>query len=106
MIFIGNCRYHPSGFAPAWRERLDDGQLDIRIVDASAPLARLRLVTSVLTGRLGRSRIYEQRLAPQLKVRSLEGPLRLARDGETFDGPEEFVVEKLGRPLTVYAPID
>ena len=106
MIFIGNCRYHPSGFAPAWRERLDDGQLDIRIVDASAPLARIRLVASVLTGRLGRSRIYEQRLAPQLKVRSLEGPLRLARDGETFDGPEEFVVEKLGRPLTVYAPVD
>lgn len=106
MIFIGNCRYHPSGFAPAWRERLDDGHLDIRIVDASAPLARLRLVASVLTGRLGRSRIYEQRLAPQLEIRSLEGPLRLARDGETFDGPEEFVVEKLGQSLTVYAPID
>ena len=106
MIFIGNCRYHPSGFAPAWRERLDDGQLDIRIVDASAPLARLRLIASVLTGRLGRSRIYEQRLAPQVEVRSLEGPLRLARDGETFDGPEHFVVEKLGEPLTVYAPID
>ena len=106
MIFVGNCRYHPSGFAPAWRERLDDGQLDIRIVDASAPLARLRLVASVLTGRLGRSRIYEQRLAPQLEIRSLEGPLRLARDGETFDGPEEFIIEKLGQPLTVYAPID
>ena len=105
MIFIGNCRYHPSGFAPAWRERLDDGQLDIRIVDA-APWGRTRLIASVLTGRLGRSHIYEQRLAPQLKVRSLEGPLRLARDGETFDGPEEFVIEKVGTPLTVYAPVD
>lgn len=105
MIFIGNCRYRPSGFAPAWRERLDDGQLDIRIVDA-APWGRTRLIASVLTGRLGRSRIYEQRLAPQLKVRSLNGALRLARDGETFDGPEEFVVEKVGRPLTVYAPVD
>jgi undecaprenyl-diphosphatase len=105
MIFIGNCRYHPSGFAPTWRERLDDGKLDIRIVNASAPLARTRLIASVLTGRLGRSRIYEQRLAERLKVRSLQGPLRLARDGETFDGPEEFIVEKASEPLTVFAPV-
>ena len=105
MIFIGNCRYHPSGFAPAWRERLDDGKLDIRIIDASAPFARTRLVASVLTGRLGRSRIYEQRLAEQLKVRSLQGSMRLARDGETFDGAEDFVVEKLGQRLRVYAPV-
>ena len=104
MIFIGNCRYHPSGFAPTWRECLDDGKLDVRIVSASAPLARTRLIASVLTGRLGRSRIYEQRLTDQLKVRSLQGPLRLARDGETFDGPEEFVVEKMRRRLRVYAP--
>ena len=33
MIFIGNCRYEPSGFTPSWRERLDDGELDIRIID-------------------------------------------------------------------------
>lgn len=103
MIFIGNCRYHPSGFAPTWRERLDDGKLDIRIVDASAPFARLRLVASVLTGRLGRSKIYEQRLADRMEVRSLEGSLRLARDGETFDGSEAFVVEKSGS-LKVFAP--
>ena len=37
MIFIGNCRYQPSGFAPSWRERMDDGQLDIRIVDGTRP---------------------------------------------------------------------
>ena len=105
MIFIGNCRYHPSGFAPAWRERLDDGQLDIRLVDAKAPLARTRLVASVLAGRLGRSRIYEQRLAERLEVRSLQGPLRLARDGETFDGSERFVVDKNDQQLRVFAPL-
>lgn len=81
MMFIGNCRYHPSGFAPAWRESLDDGQLDIRFVDASTGAARTRLIASVLTGRLGKSRIYEQRLAPRLTIVSLGHPLRLARDG-------------------------
>ena len=106
MIFIGNCRYHPSGFAPSWRERLDDGQLDVRVVDAGSPFARTRLLVSVLTGRLGRSRVYEQRLTRELRVRSRQGPLRLARDGETFDGPEEFTVAKSTTPLLVYAPAD
>ncbi len=104
MAFIGNCRYHPSGFAPSWRARLDDGDLDIRVVEAGEPWSRTRLVLAVLTGRLGRCRVYEQRWAPELRVRSLNGALRLARDGETFDGPAEFLVTKYDRPLTVYAP--
>ena len=106
MIFIGNCRYHPSGFAPSWRARLDDGELDIRVVEAGEPWSRTRLVLAVLTGRLGRCRVYEQRCARELRVRSLAGPLRLARDGETFDGPAEFVVTKYDRPLAVYGPPD
>jgi diacylglycerol kinase family enzyme/membrane-associated phospholipid phosphatase len=105
MIFIGNCRYNPSGFAPAWRKRLDDGQLDIRVVDASSRGGVTRLIASLFTGRLGRSRIYEQRLATRLEIKSLQGPLRLAHDGETFDGSEEFVVEKLSNPLTIYTRV-
>ena len=30
--------------------------------------------------------------------------LRLARDGETFDGPEEFTIAKADEPLLVYVP--
>jgi undecaprenyl-diphosphatase len=102
MSFVGNCRYHPSGFAPSWRERLDDGQLDVRMVEGDAPFSRLRLVVAVLTGRLGRCRVYSQRLAREVHVRSLNGPMRLARDGETFDGSAEFVIAKDGRSLPVY----
>lgn len=104
MIFIGNCRYHPSGFTPSWRERLDDGLLDIRVVDAAQPYSRTRLVAAILTGRLGRSRVYEQWRAERLEVKSLQGPLRLARDGETFDGSAEFSVEKQPRALAVFVP--
>lgn len=102
MIFVGNCRYHPSGFAPSWRERLDDGQLDVRIVDGDAPFSRTRLVLAVLTGRLGRCRVYSQRSATEVRVRSLDGPLRLARDGEIFDGSQEFTIAKDGRSIPVY----
>ncbi len=104
MIFIGNCRYHPSGFTPSWRERLDDGELDIRIVHGTQPWSRTRLLLSVLTGRLGSCGAYEQRFVPSLHVRSLEGRLRLARDGETFDGREEFTIAKADEPLLVYVP--
>jgi diacylglycerol kinase family enzyme/membrane-associated phospholipid phosphatase len=104
MIFIGNCKYQPSGFAPSWRERMDDGQLDIRIVDGTRPWSRMRLLLSVMTGRLGSCGAYEQRFVRSMTVKSLDGRLRLARDGETFDGPEEFTIAKSDEPLLVYVP--
>lgn len=105
MAFIGNCRYRPSGFAPTWREELDDGRLDFRFIHASAPWARARLVLAVVTGRLGRCRVYEERVAHQIRVRSLDGVLRLARDGETFDASgDEVIVRKLDDRLQVYVP--
>lgn len=104
MVFIGNCRYDPPGFAPSWRPCLDDGQLDIRIVDGTRPWSRARLVFSVLTGRLAACGAYEQRYAREVRVKSRNGELRLARDGETFDGSEEFTIAKTDEPLLVYAP--
>ncbi|CAN5835466.1 bifunctional phosphatase PAP2/diacylglycerol kinase family protein [soil metagenome] len=104
MIFVGNCTYHPHGFAPSWRTRLDDGRLDVRLLDASMPAARLRLVAAVLTGRLGRCQAYEEHQVSEVRVRRLDDDRRLARDGETFDGSAEFVISKCPEPLLVYAP--
>ncbi len=104
MVFIGNCKYHPAGFAPSWRERLDDGSLDIRIAHGGHPFSRTRLIVSVMTGRLARSRLYEQRYTRKVEVRCIAGPLRLARDGETFDGSERFTICKAEEPLVVFAP--
>jgi undecaprenyl-diphosphatase len=105
MIFVGNCRYHPAGFAPAWRKRLDDGVLDVRLVGAERPAARVRLLAAVLTGRLGRTRVHEAFTAHTVEVQSLDGPLRLARDGETFEGSASFVITKHDTPLAVYVPL-
>ena len=86
-LFAGNGHYHPAGFAPSWRERLDDGTIDVRLVDATRPISRTRLVLAVLTGRLGRSRVHEQRIVAKLPLRSRQGGLRVARDGEVSEGP-------------------
>ncbi len=102
--FVGNCGYHPAGMAPTWRERLDDGRLDVRVADAGHPFSRTRLVLAVLTGRLHRSPVFRTWHTTTLSVRSLDGPLRLARDGETFDGAEHVEITKGGDRLAVYTP--
>lgn len=103
MIFIGNCRYRPDGFAPSNRPRLDDGQLDLRLIDAGHPWCRARLVLGLVTGRLGRSPVYRQWAATSLMVRSTNGDLRLACDGETFDGGAEIEVVKNGDRVVLYS---
>jgi diacylglycerol kinase family enzyme len=104
MVFIGNGRHEPSGFAPSWRPELDDGLLDVRILSGEHPFARTRLLLSILSGRLTQSVAYEQRCVEQLEVSSERDSLTLARDGDSFEGSGSFTVRKLRRELVVYAP--
>jgi undecaprenyl-diphosphatase len=104
LVFIGNCRYSPPGFGPSWRERLDDGLLDVRLVDGRRPWARARLVLAVLTGTLARCAPYREWVAEQVEIRSLDGPLRVALDGEVVDADDRVVVAKRPRALTVAVP--
>jgi undecaprenyl-diphosphatase len=104
LAWIGNGRYDPSGFAPSWRERLDEGTLDLRLVDGRKRFSRSRLVAHVLTGRLSTCPVYEERVATEIRIRSLDGPLRMAADGETFDAPDEVLVTKRPRALLVAVP--
>jgi undecaprenyl-diphosphatase len=103
-VFVGNCAYEPEGMAPTWRDRLDDGLLDVRVADAGHPFSRTRLVLAALTGRLHRSPVFRTWRTTNMAVRSTDGHLRLARDGETFDGTDRFDVTKNGERLVVYTP--
>lgn len=106
LLFAGNGHYSPSGFAPTFRSDLTDGLLDIRIVDADAPLARTRLLAAVLSGRLGRSRVYEQRLAPSLHLERASGTaeLAIALDGEVSLTEASVTLSKHATRLLVYRP--
>jgi undecaprenyl-diphosphatase len=101
MLFAGNCRYLPAGFAPTSRPRLDDGVLDVRIVDASRPYARTRVVLGALTRTLRWCGPYESSLRPSLRVVSGE-PLSV--DGEVTDAPPVIELSKFEGALTVYRP--
>ena len=102
-LFAGNGRYHPAGFAPSWRERMDDGCIDVRLIDATHLFSRTRLTLALLGGLLGRSRVYEERIVARLPVSARE-PVRVARDGEVMEPTRRLVLRAASRALTVYRP--
>lgn len=104
LVFVGNCCYEPRGAVPRGRRHLADGLLDVRIVEATQRWSRLRFVIAAVCRRTDRSRVFEQRSVAGLSVRSLDGPIRLACDGETFDGPAELTFGKAPRRLRVFVP--
>lgn len=99
MVFVGNCRHEPSGFAPTWRPRMDDGLLDVRVLTGDRPFARGRLLLSIVSGRLSHSVAYDRRCVERLEVATDQKQLALARDGDAFEGSGSFTVEKLRRGL-------
>jgi diacylglycerol kinase family enzyme/membrane-associated phospholipid phosphatase len=102
--FVGNCRYQPAGVGPSWRPRLDDGRFDVRLALGDVRWSRLRLIVAALSGRLPGSQAYTEEVVEELRVESAHDRLRLACDGEHFEGGGEFVIRKLPRRLEVYAP--
>ncbi len=104
MVFIGNGDYEPAGFVPAGRPRLDDGLLDLRVVDGSKRFARARLIGALVSGRLARSDVYTRRLVNWIDVETRLEQTELAADGEVFVGNGSFVVAKDRLALQVFVP--
>ena len=106
MGYVGNCRHEPDGLAPTWRPRLDDEVLDVRLLFADLPRSRLRALLAALSGRLPRSEAYAQFEAARLRIEAARPGLTLCQDGEHFDGPGAFTVEKPEGRLLVHARHD
>ena len=105
LLFAGNCRYEPAGAAPSYRPDLSDGQLDIRMIDGSQPLARARLIAAVAMGTLARSRVYRTWTAPEITIETSDGsPVQLSTDGEVMTADATVTLRKRRDPLLVYRP--
>ena len=103
LLFVGNGRYEPHGFAPEWRPTLDEGNLDVRLLDVLDVFPRARLVVDLLLGRVSRNHDYVERLTSKLHVQR-RGPGLLARDGEIGAAGADLTFGIDPRPLTVFRP--
>ncbi|OMC28979.1 phosphoesterase [Mycobacterium sp. GA-1841] len=105
LFFLGNSTYIPSGFAPSQRPRLDDGLLDVRILEAGRRFSRVRLATAVALGRLERSPLYHELRVPQFSFVAVDGPTTVAHDGEVGEALSEASFSVRYRALPVFRPL-
>ncbi|CAJ1586191.1 bifunctional phosphatase PAP2/diacylglycerol kinase family protein [[Mycobacterium] wendilense] len=104
LFFLGNSVYLPTGFAPSRRTRMDDGLIDVRILETGRRFARTRILTALALGRLERSPLYHEIQAPEFSFRSDE-PTPVARDGEVGDEIDHASFTSLYRVLPVFRPL-
>jgi diacylglycerol kinase family enzyme/membrane-associated phospholipid phosphatase len=105
LFFLGNSTYLPSGFAPSRRTRMDDGLLDVRILETGPRLSRLRILTALMLGRLDRSKLYHERQVPEFSFTSVDGPTVIACDGEVRSPQERASFTVRYRVLPVFRPL-
>ena len=104
LFFLGNSVYLPRGFAPSRRSRMDDGLMDVRILEAGRRFARTRILTALALGRLQRSPLYHELQVPEFSFTAVDGPTVVARDGEVDDECEHASFVAKYRVLPVFSP--
>jgi len=104
LLFIGNGRYEPRGFAPVHRAALDDARLDLRVLGVSRLGHRARILVDLFTGRISRNHRYQEFSDAEFELELVDGPYRIARDGELGEPIDHLTARVLPRALTVIAP--
>ncbi|MFF2242654.1 bifunctional phosphatase PAP2/diacylglycerol kinase family protein [Arthrobacter sp. NPDC058130] len=105
ILYIGRGRYYPRDHAPLVRPVLSDGVLDLRMITADEPFARLRLLWAVLTGTVATSGITHLSETDRITVEPGNGPMVLAVDGEVMPGVRSVEFTVRGGALTYYSPL-
>jgi len=104
LFFLGNSTYLPSGFAPSRRTRMDDGLMDVRILETGRRFSRLRILGALALGRLERSPLYHEMRVPEFAFTATDGPTVLAHDGEVGEEVTEASFSVRYRALPVFRP--
>jgi undecaprenyl-diphosphatase len=102
MLFVGNGAYEPKGFGAARRPSLASGMLDVRYLRADIPYSRARFLVATLTGTLHASHVYRHDEVPAVDVVLLDGPRRIALDGEVGPFGRRFRFRLRKGELPVY----
>lgn len=102
IVFIGNGRYAPRGLAPAWRDQLAGGVLDVQYLRADRRLSRTRAIIYSIIGVARLSKVYGELEAAHVRIESRSGPKPVAHDGEITDPKDGVELAISDRRLIVY----
>lgn len=105
LFFLGNSAYLPKGFAPSRRLAMDDGLIDVRILESGRRFSRLRILASLALGRLERSPLYHELRVPEFSFSAIDGPTPIAHDGEVSMEFDEATFSVRYRALPVFRPL-
>jgi undecaprenyl-diphosphatase len=105
LFFLGNSLYSPSGFAPSRRVRMDDGLIDVRILETGHKFATVRILAALASGRLVHSPLYHELRVPEFSFTAVDGPTRIAHDGEVEIVCQEATFKNRYRSLPVFRPL-
>lgn len=104
LAFFGNSQYLPAGFAPAARPRIDDGLIDIRLLEQQHGPRALWTLVCLFVGRLRSSGAYHEMAVPGIEITS-DRLLTVARDGELGERTRTLNLHVDAQALTVLSPI-
>lgn len=102
IVFIGNGRYSPRGLAPAWRDQLAGGVLDVQYLRADRRFSRTRAILYSIIGVARLSKVYGELEAGHVRIESLSGAKPVAHDGEITDPKDVVELSISDRRLIVY----
>lgn len=105
LFFLGNSLYSPSGFAPSRRVRMDDGLIDVRILETGRRFSTVRILTALALGRLVYSPLYHELRVPEFRFTAVDGPTPIAHDGEVEMVCQEASFKVMYRALPVFRPL-
>jgi undecaprenyl-diphosphatase len=105
LVFVGNGRYGENLRDVTSRDSLDGNVLDVRIVHADQPLARLRLFVSVLFGRLALTPVVTRRECRRVTIAVPKHTrVAVALDGEVVHLATPLDYESRSAALRVLTP--
>jgi len=105
MVFVGNGQYGENLGDVTSRESLDRNVLDVRIVHADQPFARLRLLVSVLFGRLALTPVVTLRACRRVRIAvPKQARVAVALDGEVVQLVTPLDYESRSGALRVLTP--
>jgi len=103
LVCLANGPQYGAGALIAPGARLDDGRLDIVVIDAASPVALLANIPRLFAGRLDRSRLH-RRLSAGRAVLTGRTPFVYHRDGEPEAPVSRLEIGLLSHALQVRVP--